>query len=95
MTINGTTVSALAVYGYTAADVANALTNAINSNPNLSPIVTASKTGNSVRVTSRTTGIEYSYPWHTRCTFNQLAGFTECAFTATLGPAATLHPDAP
>lgn len=95
MTINGTTVSTLAVYGYTAGDVATNLTNAINSNPNLSPIVTASKTGNAVRVTSRTTGIEYSYPWYTRCTFNQLAGFSERAFSATLGPAATLHPDAP
>lgn len=91
VTINGILLSSRVLASSTPSSVANDLATKINSNPDLGPIVGATVSGNAVNVFARTAGVQYSYPWHTSCTYPQTY-FSECPFYGILAPVATLAP---
>ena len=93
VTIEGVTVSVQFLEGDTDSGVAWDLATEINSNPDLFPIVAATVSGDTVTVSARSQGVEYSYPWSSRCTYLPTI-FSSCAFRAELSPPATLAPPA-
>ena len=93
VTVEGVTVSVGFVYGATDSSVAWDVATAINSNPNLFPIVAATVSGDTVTVSARSQGVEYSYPWSSSCFFSPTI-FSSCSFRAELSPPVTLAPPA-
>jgi len=80
VTIEGVTVSVGFLYGDTDSSVAWDLATAINSNPDLFPIVAATVSGDTVTVSARSQGVEYSYPWSSSCIYFSTTIFSSCSF---------------
>jgi phage tail sheath gpL-like len=94
VTINGVTVSVLAMEFDSPSNLAQDLANAINTHTTLSQWVVAAASGNTVSVTARSEGVDFNYPWQTSCSYNRIY-FSGCGYHAELSPVATLHPLAP
>jgi hypothetical protein len=89
VTIDGTTISRLAVQGTTASTLAQQLASSINADPLLSTKVLAIPSGATIDVQARQSGVEYTFPWQTSCSYVE-EYFGACAFRARPSPIATM-----
>ena len=89
--VDGTSISATATPGTTAAGLAAMLASAVNNHPVLQTKVVATVAGNVVNLRSVLLGTQYGYPWQSNCDYST-EYFTSCGFRGTLSPDATLAP---
>lgn len=89
LNIDGSSVSAAALVGSTAASLAADLVTQINSDPVMGTKVIAGSLNNTIMVQARQQGAAYTYPWQASCAVNPRSP-RQCAFTASLSPIATL-----